>query len=55
MKPPVGVTVIVELFLEVAPGETLTAVPTTMKLGLTGGMTVSLRVLEVLAEKAAVP
>lgn len=55
VKPPVGVTVIVELFAVDAPGETVTMVPATMKLGLSGGTIVSLSVLEVLAEKAAAP
>jgi len=36
VKPPEGVTVIVDAFPEVAPGATVTAVPLTVKLG--GGM-----------------
>jgi hypothetical protein len=36
VKPPVGVTVIVEVLPVVAPGATLTAEPLTVKLG-TGG------------------
>ena len=36
VKPPVGVTVIVEVLPVVAPGAMLTAVPLTVKLG-TGG------------------
>jgi hypothetical protein len=34
VKPPAGVTVMVELFPEVAPGVTVTAVPLTVKLGV---------------------
>jgi hypothetical protein len=33
IKPPVGVTVTVEVFPLVAPGKTVTAVPLTVKLG----------------------
>jgi hypothetical protein len=33
VKPPLGVTVIVEMFPLVAPGETETALPLTVKLG----------------------
>ena len=40
VKPPAGVTVIVDVFPVVAPGETETAVPLTVKLGLTAGFTV---------------
>lgn len=39
VKPPAGVTVIVEVFPMVAPGETVTAVPLTVKLGLTAAVT----------------
>jgi hypothetical protein len=39
VKPPAGVTVIVEVFPVVAPGETVTAVPLTVKLGLTAAVT----------------
>jgi hypothetical protein len=41
VKPPLGVTVIVEVFPVVAPGETVTAVPLTVKLGLTAVVTVT--------------
>lgn len=42
MKPPVGVTVMVDVFPVVTPGaETVTAVPLTVKLGLTAGVTVT--------------
>jgi hypothetical protein len=33
VKPPLGVTVIVEVFPVVAPGDTVTVVPLTVKLG----------------------
>ena len=41
VKPPLGVTVIIEVFPVVAPGETVTAVPLTVKLGLTAVVTVT--------------
>ena len=46
LKPPAGVTVMVELFEVVAPGVTVTAVPLTVKLG--GATAVSPVVLETL-------
>jgi hypothetical protein len=48
VKPPLGVTVIVEVFPVVAPGETVTAVPLTVKLGLTAVVTVTDAVPEAL-------
>jgi len=39
VKPAAGVTVIVEVFAVVAPGGTVTAVPLTVKLGLTAAVT----------------
>jgi hypothetical protein len=39
VKPPAGVTVMVELFPMVAPEETVTAVPLTVKAGLTAVVT----------------
>ena len=47
VKPPAGVTVMVEVFPEVAPGRTLTAVPLTVKLG--GGTVTVTDVVPVLA------
>ncbi len=41
VKPPLGVTVIVELFPVVAPGATETAVPLTVKLGFIAVVTVT--------------
>ena len=41
VKPPAGVTVIVEVFPVVAPGATVTAVPLTVKLALTVVVTVT--------------
>jgi hypothetical protein len=55
VKPPAGVTVIVEVFPVIAPGESVTGVPLTLKLGLTGSVIVSFSVFEVLAANAAVP
>jgi hypothetical protein len=52
VKPPLGVTVIVEVFSVVAPGTTVTDVPAMAKLGIT---TVSFRVFELLAKKSVVP
>jgi hypothetical protein len=43
VKPPAGVTVMVEVFPVVAPGVTVTAVPLTVKLG--GGGTVTVTVV----------
>ena len=40
VKPPEGVTVMVEAFPVVAPAAIVTAVPVTMKLGLTAVVTV---------------
>ena len=39
VKPPVGVTVMAEVFPVVAPGETVTAVPLIVKLGMTAAVT----------------
>ena len=47
VKPPLGVTVTVEVFPVVAPGETVTGVPVTVKLGGTGVVTVTEAVPEV--------
>lgn len=41
VKPPPGATVIVDVFPVVAPGETITAVPLTVKVGLTAVVTVT--------------
>jgi predicted component of type VI protein secretion system len=41
VKPPAGVTVIVDVFPEVAPGARVTAVPLTVKLELTADVTVT--------------
>ena len=41
VKPPAGVTVMVEVFPVVAPGATVTAVPLTVKLGFTAVVTVT--------------
>jgi hypothetical protein len=41
VKPPLGVTVIVEMFPLVAPGVTETAVPLTVKLGVGATATVT--------------
>jgi len=41
VKPPLGVTVTVDVFPVVAPGETVTAVPVTVKLGGNGVVTVT--------------
>jgi hypothetical protein len=41
VKPPAGVTVIVEVFPVVAPGATVTAVPLIVKLGFTTVVTVT--------------
>ena len=46
VKPPLGVTEIIEIFAVVAPGAIETALPLTVKLGGTGGITVT----EVVAE-----
>jgi hypothetical protein len=39
VKPPVGVTVIVDAFAVVAPAVTVTALPVTVKLGFTAVVT----------------
>jgi hypothetical protein len=52
VKPPAGVTEIVEEFPVVAPVTKLTAVPLTVKTGI---VTVSLSVIDVLAENCVVP
>jgi hypothetical protein len=39
VKPPAGVTVIVEVFAVVAPAVTVTALPVTVKLGFTAVVT----------------
>jgi hypothetical protein len=44
VKPPDGVTEIVEVFPEVAPGDTETAVPVTVKLGIGTAVPVPVRV-----------
>lgn len=44
VKPPLGVTVMVEVFPVVAPRETVTAVPVTVKLGVGGTVTVTVLV-----------
>jgi hypothetical protein len=41
LKPPAGVTVMVDAFPVVAPGETVTAEPLMVKLGFTGVVTVT--------------
>ena len=41
VKPPVGVTVMVDVFPVVAPGETVTDVPMIAKLGFTAVVTVT--------------
>jgi hypothetical protein len=41
LKPPAGVTVMVDAFPAVAPGETVTAEPLMVKLGFTGVVTVT--------------
>ena len=41
VKPPAGVTVMVDVFPEVAPGARVTAVPLTVKLELTADVTVT--------------
>jgi len=41
VKPPAGVTVMVEVFPLVAPGVTVTAVPLTVIPGGTGGVTIT--------------
>jgi hypothetical protein len=55
VKPPLGVTVIVEVLLAVAPDATETAVPATAKPGTMSGATVSFSVFEVLDENCVVP
>ena len=40
-KPPAGVTEMVDVFPEVAPGATVTTVPVTVKLGFTAVVTVT--------------
>ncbi len=42
VKPPAGVTVMVDVFAVVAPGVTVTAVPPIVKLGATVALTVKL-------------
>jgi len=54
VKPPAGVTVIVEVFPLVAPGATLTAVPLTAIPGGTGGVTM-MEAVPVLALSFASP
>ena len=44
VKPPAGVTVIIDVFAVVAPRDTLTAVPVMRKLGTTGAVTVTVAV-----------
>ena len=41
VNPPVGVTVMVDVFAVVAPGVTVTVVPLSVKLGLTAVVTVT--------------
>jgi len=55
VNPPLGATVIVDVFPVVAPGSTVTEVPATVKLGVTLDMIVSLSVFDVLAENVEVP
>ena len=52
VKPPAGVTVMVDVFPVVAPGEIVTGVPLTAKLGLA---TTSVSAVDVLAESLASP
>jgi len=53
VKPPVGTTVMVELFPVVAPGAIVTGVPLRVKLGL--GAIVSVNRFDVLVRNSAVP
>jgi hypothetical protein len=55
IKSPVGVTVIVEVLPAVAPGDRVTGVPLRVKVGVTAGVIVSLRIFEVLAANSDVP
>jgi hypothetical protein len=48
VKPPAGVSVMVDAFAAVAPGVTETAVPLIVKPGLTAGLTVRTTVAEAL-------
>jgi hypothetical protein len=48
VKPPPGVTVIIDVFPVVAPAEPVTAVPLTVKVGLTAVVTVTEPVPEAL-------
>jgi hypothetical protein len=52
VKPPEGVTVIVEVFPVVTPGKTVTSVPLIEKVGIT---TVSVRVFELLVANSIEP
>lgn len=55
VKPPLGVTLTVDVFPVVAPGATLTAVPLRVKLGGTAAETITFTTEEVEAAKLELP
>ena len=55
VKPPLGITVIVEVLPVVAPDGTVTDVPAIVKLAGTAATTVSLKVFDVLVENSCDP